>query len=161
MILPSQKVNPHLPLTSSQANVKTGFIPYPRHSWSSTDIINSILRITDASERNALYDITVEKLPSYNRPLFYEGFSAMLVEAEESFASFAADYKSRLDSLTTGHYVAMKVAPEAFKVKVQYHRIEELQTRYNQILKKKKMHRARLERLWGPAWEKKLEGLLL
>jgi len=84
----------------------------------------------------------------------------MLVEAEESFASFAADYKSRLDSLTTGDYSAMKVEPEAFKVKVQYHRIEELQTRYNHILKQKKMHRARLERPWGPAWEKKLEGLL-
>jgi len=74
MILPSQKVNHNLPLTSSQANVKTGFIPYSRPSWSSTDIINSILRITDASERNALYDSTVEKLPSYKRPLFYEGF---------------------------------------------------------------------------------------
>jgi len=72
----------------------------------------------DASERNALYDSTVEKLPSYKRPLFYEGFSAMLVEAEEPFASLAADYKFQLDSLTTGDYVAMKVEPEAFKVKV-------------------------------------------
>jgi hypothetical protein len=124
------------------------------------EMVHSIQNITDPLHLKVVYDSAVNLLQPLDLPVFYKTLSAMLVEAEESLASFAAEHKSRLDRLTPGDYTAMNIKPGEFKVQVQYSRIEELQARHNQILKKKQKHLARLERLWGSAWQEKLQGLL-
>ncbi|KAF8414963.1 hypothetical protein EV426DRAFT_710248 [Tirmania nivea] len=119
--------------------------PKAREEQGSLDPIStmgSMSRLTDQLEIKAHYDLAIRSCQTADLPEFYENFSTMLVETEESVCALAAEYQAHLDGLTVEDYQQMGVEKSILMKRVQYQHIVEL------------------KRAWGDDWQSELEGLL-
>jgi len=60
--------------------------------------------LTNKLDIQAYYDRIVENMELANLPYFFENFSTMLVETDESVCALAAEHQARLDQLTKEDY---------------------------------------------------------
>ncbi|KAF8414771.1 hypothetical protein EV426DRAFT_707615 [Tirmania nivea] len=118
-------------------------------------------RLIDQLKIKAHYNLAIRSCQTTDLPEFYENFSTMLVETEESVCVLAAEHQARLDGLTMEDYQQMGVEKLILMKRVQYQRIIELKRRDAKILKNKEAHGRRLTRVWGDDWQSELERLLL
>jgi len=117
--------------------------------------------LTNKLDIQAYYDRIVENVEPANLPFFFENFSTMLVETDESVCALAEEHQAHLDQLTKDDYKWMGIKQGILMSRVQYQHIAELQKRDLQCIKRKEQFRQRLVRAWGGDWEDQLHGLLL
>jgi len=98
-------------------------------SWSPEEFSGSIFRLTNKLDIRAYYDSIVGNVEPANLPYFFENFSTMLVETDESVCALAAEHQARLDQLTEVDYERMDIEQGILMSRVQYQLIGDLQKR--------------------------------